>query len=138
MPESGEKKRTRKSTAPAAGAAFVEHAEVPVEPWMEPPTCEQEPAPSSKVEPTTAPEWTTRIYHERSLESLLRDNDFMNQMVLAMTQTNVLDTLVEDLADKLKDALKSNPEFRQRLVSTVICTEAFRRKLVRTMARISG
>ncbi len=138
MPEPGEKKRTRKSTAPAAGAAFVEHAEVPVEPWMEPPTCEQEPAASSKVEPTTAPERTARIYHEGSLESLLRDNDFMNQMVLAMTQTNVLDTLVEDLADKLKDALKSNPEFRQRLVSTVICTEAFRRKLVRTMATISG
>ncbi len=138
MPEPGEKKRTRKSTAPAAEAAFVEHAEVPVEPWMEAPTCEQEPAALSKVEPTTAPERTAGFYHERSLESLLRDNDFMTQMVLAMTQNNVLDTLVEDLADKLKDALQSNPEFRQRLVSAVISTEAFRGKLVRTMARISG
>ena len=43
MPEPGKKKRTRKSTIPAAEAAFVEHAEVPVEPDRETPTNEQEP-----------------------------------------------------------------------------------------------
>ena len=138
MPEPGKKKRTRKSTAPAAKAAHVEHAEVPVEPWREAPAHEQEPAASSEVEPTTAPDRTAGINHERGLESLLHDDDFMNQMVHAMTQSKVLDTLAEDVADTLKDALERNPQFRQRLVNAVVSTEAFRRKLVGTMARISG
>ena len=139
MPEPRKKKkRTRKSTAPAAEAAFVEHAEVPVEPRWEAPTHEQEPVESSEVEPSTAPEREEGIYHERGLVGLLRDNDFMNQMVHAMTQSRVMDPLVEDFADKLKDALGSNPEFRQRLVNAVASTDTFRRKLVRTVARISG
>ena len=153
MPEPMKKKRTRKSTvrdinqtngayseqsAPAAEAAFVEHAEVPVEPWWEAPTHEQEPVESREVEPTNAPEPTVGIYHERGLEGLLRDNDFMNQMVHAMTQSKFMDSLVEDFADKLKDALVSDPGFRQRLVKNAVSTETFRRKVVRTMARISG
>jgi len=156
MPEPmKKKKRTRKSTArvrdinqtngvhseqsaPAAEAAFVEHAEVPVEPWWEAPTHEQEPVESREVEPTNAPEPTVGIYHERGLEGLLRDNDFMNQMVHAMTQSKFMDSLVEDFADKLKGALGSNPGFRRRLVKAVVSTETFRRKVVRTMARISG
>ena len=128
----------REFLALTAEAAFVEHAEVPVEPWWEAPTHEQEPVESSEVEPSTAPEREEGIYHERGLAGLLRDNDFMNQMVHAMTQSKVMDPLVEDFADKLKDALGSNPEFRQRLVNAVASTETFRRKLVSTLARISG
>jgi len=138
MPDPAKKKRTRKSTAPAAAVAVVEHAEVPVEPWWEAAPQEQEPVEPSEVEPTIAPETTSGIYHEKSLESLLRDNDFMNQMVNAMTQSKVMDSLVEDVADKLKHALESNPEFRHRLVSAVVSTETFKRKLVRNMAEISG
>ena len=138
MPETGVKKRTKKSTARAAEAAYVEHAEVPVEPLREAPPHEQEPVVSSEAEPTTAPDPTAGIYHERGLESLLRDDDFINQMVHAMTQSKVLDTLVDDFADKLKDALESDPEFRQRLVNGIVSTEAFRRKLVRTMAGNRG
>ena len=148
MPEPRKKNRTRKSTAkvsdinetkgtdpqpptPAAEEALVEHAEFPAEPVRE------EPVASSEVESTTAP--TVGIYHENGkVESLLRDNDFMKQIVEAMTQSKVMDTLAEDIADKLKDALGSNPEFRQRLVNAVVSTETFRRKLVGTMTRHSG
>ena len=159
MPEPGKKKRTRKSTsratnikgtngvhaeppAPAAESAFVEAgfvepAEVAVEPAEEAPVHEQEPVVSSAVEPTTEPERTVGIYRERGIEGLLRDNGFMNEMVHAMTQSKVMDSLAEDVADKLKDSLGSNPEFRQRLVKAVVSTESFRRKMVRAMGRIS-
>lgn len=137
MPEPRKRKRTRKSAVPAAEATFVEHAEVPVEPWWEAPAHEQEPVESSEVEPTTAPEPTAEFYPEKKLEDLLRNNGFMNQMVHAMTQSKVMDSLVEDFADKLKDALESNPEFRRRLVNAAVSTESFRRKMVRTMASIS-
>ncbi len=55
----------------------------------------------------------------------------MDQTVLAMTQTKALNTLAGDVADKLKDALESNPEFRQRLLNAVVSTETFKRKLAR-------
>ena len=138
MPDPAKKKRTRKSTAPAAAVAVVERAEVPVEPWWEEAPQEQGPIASSEVEPTIAPEPTAAIYQEKGIENLLRGDDFMNQMVNAMTQSKVMDSLVEDIADKLKDALESNPEFRHRLVSAVVSTETFKRKLVRNMAEISG
>ena len=154
MPEPRKRKRTRKSTAkvseinetngahpeqpmPEAEEAFVELAEVPVEPWWEEPAHEQETVALSKVEPIAAPEPAVEMYQERSLEYLLRDNGFMNQMVHVMSQSKVMDSLVEDLADKLKDALESNPEFRRRLVTAAVSTKTFRRKMVRTMASIS-
>ena len=137
MPEPRKRKRTRKSAAPAAEANLVEHAEVPVEPWWEAPVHEQAPVESSEVEPITAPEPTAEINPEKKLEDLLRNNGFMNQMVHAMTQSKVMDSLVEDFADKLKDVLESNPEFRRRLVNAAVSTESFRRKMVRTMASIS-
>ena len=159
MPEPGKKKRTRKSTsratevketngvrpeppAPAVEEAFVEAgfiepAEVPVEPAGEAPIQEREPVSSSEIEPTSTLERTVGVYHERGIEGLLSDNGFMDQMVHAMTQTKVMETLAEDVADKLQDALGSNPEFRQRLVKAVVSTESFRRKMVRTMGRLS-
>ena len=136
MPEPGKKKRTRKSTSRARD--IVKTNGVHAEPAGEAPAREQKPVASSKVKRTTAQERTVGIYHERGLEGLLRDNDFMNQMVHAMTQSKVMDTLAGDVADKLKDALGSNPEFRQRLVNAVVSTESFRRKLVRTAAGSSG
>ena len=156
MPEPGKKRRTRKSTsrvskinetngalpeqsAPAAEAPFVENAEnagIMVQPWWETPTREQ-PVESNEVELAAAPEPTVGIDGERGLEDLLRD-DFINQMVHGMTKSKVLDSLVEEFTDKLKDALAGNAEFRQRLVNAVVSTETFRSKLVRTMSRNSG
>ena len=155
MPEPRKRKRTRKSTAkvsdinetngahpeqpmPEAEAASVEHAEVPVEPWWDVPAHEQEPVALSEVEPIAAPEPAMEIYQERSLEYLLRDNGFMNQIVHVMTQSKFMDSLAEDLADKLKDALASDQNFRRRLVIAAVSTEDFTRKVVRTLVEISG
>lgn len=131
MPEPGKKKRTRKSTARAAEIALAERAEVPVEPLRDEATDHQEPAASIVVAPTTAPEQTTEISLEEGLGSLLLDNGFMDQMVLEMTQTEALKTLAADTADKIKEALERNPEFRQRLLNAVVSTETFKRKLAR-------
>ena len=155
MPEPIKRKRTRKSTAkvsdinetngahpeqpmPEAEAALVEHAEVPVEPWWDMSAPEQEPVALSEVDPIAAPEPAVEIYQERSLEYLLRDDDFMNQIVHAMTQSKLMDSLVEDLADKVKDALGSDLKFRRRLVNAAVSTETFTRKVVRTLVKNSG
>ena len=68
----------------------------------------------------------------------LNDDDFMNQLVLAMTKANVMDDLVEEFANKLKDALGNNPEFRLRLLKAVVATETCESKLISRMARITG
>ena len=144
MPEPKKRKRTSTPTPPAPEVALVEQAEVPVEPWWEAPANEQgpvesqEPVDSSEVGPTSAPEPAVEICHEMSLEGLLRDNGFMEQMVHAMTQSTVMDSLVEDFADSLKDALGNNPEFRRRLVKAAVSDETFRRRVVCTIARITG
>ena len=153
MPESVKKKRTRTSKSrvrdtnasgahpepptPAAEAASVDQAEVPMEPVWEEPAHEQEPVASTEVEPTPAAERTAGTYHESGLEGLLRDDEFINQIVQAMNQSKAMDSLAEDVAETLQDALGSNPEFQQRLVNAVVSTETFRRKLVRTIARNS-
>jgi len=86
----------------------------------------------------THPQGMEGIYRHKTVENLLSDDDFMNQVVLAMTQANVMDELVEEFANKVKDALGSNPEFRLRLLKAVVATETFESKLVGRMARIIG
>ena len=83
----------------------------------------------------THPQGMEGIYRHKTVENLLSDDDFMNQVVLAMTQANVMDDLVEEFANMLKDALGSNPEFRLRLLKAVVATETFESKLVSRMAR---
>ena len=84
----------------------------------------------------THPQGIEGIYRHKTVDNLLNDDDFMNQVVLAMTQANVVDDLVEEFANKLKEALGSNPEFRLRLLKVVVTTETFESKLVGRMARI--
>ena len=84
----------------------------------------------------THPQGIEGIYRHKTVDNLLNDDDFMNQVVLAMTQANVVDDLVEEFANKLKEALGSNPEFRLRLLKAVVTTETFESKLVGRMARI--
>ena len=132
MPESVKKKRTRTSKSrvrdinasgahpepptPAAEAALVEDAEVPMEPVWEEPAHEQEPVASSEVEPTPAAERTAGSYHESGLEGLLRDDEFINQLVRAMNQSKAMDSLAEEVAETLQEALGSNPEFQHSIL----------------------
>ena len=53
----------------------------------------------------THPQGMEGIYRHKTVDNLLNDDDFMNQVVLAMTQANVVDDLVEEFANKLKEAL---------------------------------
>lgn len=120
-------------TARAPEADLVEHADVPVESGSMAPIHEQKLVESSAIEPAAPPEPTVGIFHEGGIESLLHDKNFMTQFVHVMTESKAIDTLAEDFADKLNDALGNNPNFRQRLVNAVVSTETFKRKLARKM-----
>ena len=41
-----------------------------------------------------------------------------------------MDTLAEDIADKVQDALSDDAELRQKLISAAISNDAFKRKLI--------
>ena len=62
---------------------------------------------------------------------LLRNKELMDQVVTGLVENSqTMDTLAEDMAGKIQDAMENDPDLRQRLINAAIANEAFRNKLV--------
>ena len=74
------------------------------------------------------------LMQERDVGKLLRNRDLMDQVVTGLTENSQsMDTLVEDIANKIKVAMENDSDLRQRLIKAAIANEAFRKKLVRKL-----
>ena len=71
------------------------------------------------------------IVQESDIGMVLSDQAFMEQVVSGLVEdSGTMDTLADEIADKVQDALESDSALRQRLVSAAISNEAFKQKLV--------
>ena len=71
------------------------------------------------------------LIQESDVGRLLQDEKLMDQVVAGLVEdTQTMNDLADDIADKVQDALGDDPELRQRLVTAAISNEAFRRRLV--------
>ena len=62
---------------------------------------------------------------------LLQDPGLMDEVVKAMVEdSETTDSLAEDIADKLQDALEDDPEMRKRIVDSAISNDVFKRKII--------
>ena len=71
------------------------------------------------------------IIQESDVGSVLADQAFMDQVVAGLVEnSSTMDSLADDIADKLEEAFENNADLRQRLVSAAIANDAFKQKLV--------
>ena len=71
------------------------------------------------------------LIQDSDVGKVLADQAFMEQVVTGLVEDEgTMDSLVDDISDKLQDALESDSDLRQRLVSAAIANEQFKRKLV--------
>lgn len=80
----------------------------------------------------------TAIYHSNGvgIERLFQDQEFMDQVIARMVgDYKTMDSLAGEFAEKLRNDLEDNQEFRQRLLKAVVSTETFRGKLIRSLAQ---
>ena len=71
------------------------------------------------------------IIQESDVGSVLADQAFMDQVVSGLVEnSSTMDSLADDIADKLEEAFENNADLRKRLVSAAIANETFKQKLV--------
>ena len=68
---------------------------------------------------------------ESDVGKLLQDPGLMDDVVKALVaDSETMDTLADDIADKLQDALEDDPDMRKRVVEAAVSNEAFKRKII--------
>ena len=71
------------------------------------------------------------IIQDSDVGKVLADQEFMGQVVSGLIEdSGTMDSLADDIADKVQDSLENDSDLRQRLVSAAMTNEAFKRKLV--------
>ena len=71
------------------------------------------------------------LIQEADVGRLLNDEKLMDQVVSGLVEDSAtMDTLADDIADKVQDALEGDTEWRHRLIDAAISNEAFKRRLV--------
>ena len=71
------------------------------------------------------------LIQESDVGRLLHDEALMDQVVTGLVEdTQTMDSLAEEIADKVQDAFEDDPDLRQRLITAAIANQAFKRKLV--------
>ena len=71
------------------------------------------------------------LIQESDVGKLLHDDSLMDQVVTGLVKdSQTMDTLADDIADKVQDALEDDPEMRQRLISAAVANDAFKTKLI--------
>ena len=74
------------------------------------------------------------LTQKRDVGKLLRNKELMDQVVTGLVENSqTMDTLAEDIAGKIQDAMENDPDLRQRLINAAIANEVFRNKLVRKL-----
>ena len=64
---------------------------------------------------------------------LLQDQQFIDQIISGMVGNRTLESLSDDLADKLSDELEASPEFRSRLIDAFMASDPARGRFVKAM-----
>ena len=72
----------------------------------------------------------------RGVAQQLYDPEFMNQMITEKLADRTLDSMTEEIADKVSVALEDSPEFRRRLIDAFMSSDVARSKFIR--ATIKG
>ena len=71
------------------------------------------------------------LIQESDVGRFLHDEKLMDQVVTGLVEdTETMDSLADEIADKVQDALGDDPELRQRLINAAMANEAFKKRLV--------
>ena len=71
------------------------------------------------------------LIQDSDVGKVLADQEFMDQVVSGLVEdSSTMDSLADEIADKVQDALENDSDLRQRLVSAAMANEVFKRKLV--------
>ena len=71
------------------------------------------------------------LIQESDVGKVLADQAFMDQVVAGLVEhSGTMDSLAEDIAEKLEEAFENDSDLRQRLVVAAVSNEEFKRKLV--------
>ena len=71
------------------------------------------------------------LIQESDVGRLMQDAGLMDALITGLVEDSAtMDTLADDIADKVQDALEDDSDMRQRLVSAAVSNEAFKRKLI--------
>ncbi|MCH8298339.1 MAG: hypothetical protein IH963_13035 [Chloroflexi bacterium] len=71
------------------------------------------------------------LIQESDVGKVLADQEFMDQVVSGLIEdSSTMDTLVDEIAGNVQDALENDSDLRQRLVSAAMSNETFKQKLV--------
>ena len=71
------------------------------------------------------------LIQESDVGKLMQDQQLMEAVVSGLVEdSGTMDTLADDIADKVQDALSDDPELRQKLISAAVSNDVFKRKLI--------
>ena len=71
------------------------------------------------------------MIQESDVSKVLADQDFMSQVVSGLVEDSAtMDSLADEIADKVQDSLENDSNLRQQLVGAAMSNDAFKRKLV--------
>ena len=71
------------------------------------------------------------MIQDSDVGKVLADQDFMSQVVSGLVEDSAtMDSLADEIADKVQDTLENDSNLRQQLVGAAMANDAFRRKLV--------
>ena len=71
------------------------------------------------------------LIQESDVGRVLQDEKLMDQVVTGLVENSqTMDSLADDIADKVQDALEDDPELRQRLINAAMSNESFKKRLV--------
>ena len=72
---------------------------------------------------------------ENGVTKIHYDEELVDQLIAEMVANVTMDSLPEEIANNLSEALVGNPEFKQRLIDAVMQNERFRSKLSRAIVK---
>ena len=71
------------------------------------------------------------LIKEGDVGKLLQDPALMDDLVKALVEdSDTMNTLADDIADKLQDALEEDPSMRKRVVEAAIGNPVFKQKII--------
>ena len=72
---------------------------------------------------------------DADIEKLMQNDELINEVAKGLVENpDTLDSLVDDIAEKLEDGLDTNSVLRQKVVDAAISNEQFRKKVVAKLA----
>ena len=71
------------------------------------------------------------MIQDSDVGKVLADQEFMSQVVSGLVEDSAtMDSLADEIADKVQDTLENDSNLRQQLVGAAMANDAFKRKLV--------